>query len=217
MDKVVATDAGEKGGRDYSIPLKLVNGMQAVRHRLDRLMTGMGFLCGAFFLMMAFFITVDVLGRKSGTFSTRATHEISGYILALASTWGFAYALRTDSHVRIDVLLPYMPRQLRAFMDFIAMGTMALLAYIMSSKSWQLALESLGIGATSNTPLLTPLWIPQAIMAVGFSVLSFMAIFMLVSSLAEGVLKVVQSISLSRKELTVAQDSPEDPPAPGER
>jgi TRAP-type C4-dicarboxylate transport system permease small subunit len=31
------------------------------------------------------------------------TDEISGYLLALAATWGFAFALRTGGHVRVDV------------------------------------------------------------------------------------------------------------------
>ena len=158
------------------------NGIQTVVRALDLLFMGTGYLAGALYGVLAFFVTYDVLARKWGSYlglpTTRVTDEISGYMLALAATWGFAYALRTDAHVRVDVLFPYMGRRLKAAMDFIAFILLALFATVISWKIWALVLDSMESGIKSSTYLLTPLYIPQGILGVGFSLLALAAVFM---------------------------------------
>jgi TRAP-type mannitol/chloroaromatic compound transport system permease small subunit len=162
--------------------LKSPNGIQTVVRVLDLLFVGTGYLAGALYGILAFFVTYDVLARKWGSYlglpTTRVTDEISGYMLALAATWGFAYALRTDAHVRVDVMFPYMGRRLKAVMDFVALVLMALYATMISWKIWVLVLDSLESGIKSSTYLLTPLYIPQGILGVGFSLLALAAVFM---------------------------------------
>lgn len=167
----------------------------------------MGLTCGALYLALGFFVTVDVLGRKSGLFGTRVTDEIGGYFLAMAASWGMAYTLRTDAHVRIDVLLPHMPRWLRAFVDFLAMALMSLFSLLISFKLWQMVLQSVEYKTSSNSYLLTPLWIPQMLLALGFSVLAFTAVLSLVLTLAEGLPQLAQRISFSMKEREIARVS----------
>ena len=173
----------------------------------------MGLICGALFLALGFFITVDVLGRKSGLFGTRVTDEIGGYFLALAGSWGLAYALRMDAHVRIDVLLPHMPRRLRAFMDSLAMALMGLFSFFISAKLWQMVLQSIEYKSTSNSYLLAPLWIPQTLLALGFSALAFTAVFTLVLAWAEGLLMLARSLNLPHKGLEAALGSAAKVPA----
>lgn len=147
---------------------------------LDAILIRTGYISGALFALTAFFITYDVLARNWGHVlgipSTRVTDEISGYILVLAGTWGMAYTLRTEGHVRIDVLLPFMGRKLRAFIDFIASITMGFFALVICWKSWALVIDSIDTGITSSTYLLTPLYIPQAILSIGFTLLAVTAL-----------------------------------------
>jgi TRAP-type C4-dicarboxylate transport system permease small subunit len=146
---------------------------------LDAILLKTGYLSGALFAFTAFFITYDVIARNWGHVigipSTRVTDEISGYILVLAGTWGMAYTLRTEGHVRIDVLLPFMGRKLRAFIDFISSITMGFFALVICWKSWGLVVESIDTEITSSTYLLTPLYIPQSILAIGFTLLALTA------------------------------------------
>jgi TRAP-type mannitol/chloroaromatic compound transport system permease small subunit len=168
--------------QDASNHVQSPNGVQTVMRLMDLLFMGTGYLAGALYGVLAFFVTYDVLARKWGSYlglpTTRVTDEISGYILALAATWGFAYALRTDAHVRVDVMFPYMGRRLKAAMDCIALLLMALFATIISWKIWVLVLDSMESGITSSTYLLTPLYIPQGILGIGFSLLALAALFM---------------------------------------
>ena len=150
--------------------------IQAYSAWMDAILIKTGYFSGALFAVAAFFITFDVLARNWGHLigisSTRVTDEISGYILALAGTWGMAYTMRTEGHVRIDVLLPFMGRKLRAFVDFIASFTMGFFAVVVCWKSWALVIDSIDTGITSSTYLLTPLYIPQSILAIGFTLLA---------------------------------------------
>lgn len=153
-----------------------------VKAALDRLLRVTGYLAGAIFFGLAFFIGYDVIARKwggeLGIPTTQVTDEISSYMLVLASTWGFAYALWTDAHVRIDVLLPYFSRRLRAAADLLAYTAMSLFACLFAWRCWLLVFDSWETGITSSTYLLTPLWIPQIILAGGFSLLALTAVLM---------------------------------------
>lgn len=154
---------------------------------LDRVFVATGYLAGALFLGLAFFITYDVLARKWGAAvglpTTQVTDELAGYMLVLASTWGFAYTLRANAHVRIDVLLPHLPPPVRAAMDAVALALMAVFAGMVAWRSWILVLDSWETGIRSSTYLLTPLWIPQAILVVGFALLAVAAVLMLLALL----------------------------------
>jgi TRAP-type mannitol/chloroaromatic compound transport system permease small subunit len=158
------------------------NSIQTVVRVLNLLFNGTGYLAGALYGVLACFVTYDALARKWGSYlglpTTRVTDEISGYMLALAATWGFAYALRTDAHVRVDVMFPYMGRRVKAVMDFIALILMALFATVISWKIWVLVLDSMESGIKSSTYLLTPLYIPQGILGIGFSLLALAAVSM---------------------------------------
>jgi TRAP-type mannitol/chloroaromatic compound transport system permease small subunit len=155
---------------------------------VDRLCAWPAYLAGALYVGLAFFVTYDVLARKWGSAvglpTTRVTDEISGYMLALAATWGFAYTLRADGHVRVDVLFPYMARRVRAAVDFLALVLMAGFASVISWKIWTLVADSLESDMRSSTYMLTPLYIPQGILGVGFSLLALAAFVMAVATLA---------------------------------
>lgn len=155
--------------------------LRTIKRVMDTLFLWTGYMSGGLFTLLAFFITYDVIARKWGAAlgipTTRVTDEISGYLMALAVTWGFAYTLRSEGHVRIDVLLPYMPARIRRVMDFLAMWTTGFLACLFAWKVWVLVVDSWQTGMRSSTYLLTPLWIPQGILGVGFSFLAVAAVF----------------------------------------
>ena len=147
-----------------------------------------GYFAGIVYLVLAFFVTYDVLARKWGGYvglpTTRVTDEISGYLLAVAATWGFAFALRTGGHVRVDVMFPYLTRRLKTAVDVLAQCLMAAFAAIVAWKIWALVADSLQSDMRSSTYLVTPLYIPQGILGVGFSLLALSAAFTAVAILA---------------------------------
>ena len=111
MDELTAVSR-EDLGVEHPGRYRPMKGLGRLGNVLDRIFMAAGYLSGLLFLLLAVFVTYDVIARKWGFYlhlpTTRVTDEISGYILALAAPWGLAYTLRTDAHVRIDVLLPYL-------------------------------------------------------------------------------------------------------------
>ncbi len=160
----------------------------ALARAVDCVFIWPGYLAGALYFVLAFFVTYDVLARKWGSYvglpTTRVTDEISGYLLALAATWGFAFALRTGGHVRIDVTFPYLARGLRTAVDVLAQLLMAVFAGTVAWKIWSLVVDSMQSDARSSTYLLTPLYVPQGILGIGFSLLALAAVFGAVAILA---------------------------------
>jgi hypothetical protein len=61
---------------------------------------------------------------------------------------------------------------------------MAIFASVISWKIWALVADSMQSDMRSSTYLLTPLYIPQGILGVGFSLLALAAVFTAVATLA---------------------------------
>jgi len=174
-----------------SSALTLLTAMRAVTRSLDRVYLGMGYACGTMFLLLALFITYQVIARKYGFVMAPGMDLMSGFTMATASTWAFSYALRTGSHVRIDVLLPFMSTRVRWWADQAALASIVFFISITSWKTWVMVLKSYEIGAVTNTYPLVPLHIPQTFVAIGFSMLAFTAIHMMIDKIAESMLPAV--------------------------
>ena len=174
-----------------SSALTLLTAMRAVTRTLDRVYLGMGYLCGTMFLLLALWITYQVIARKFDVIMAPGMDLFSGYTMAMATTWAFSYALRSGSHVRIDVLLPFMATKVRWVADQAALGSLVFFIGVTSWKTWVMVLKSYDIGAVTNTYPLVPLWIPQTFVAIGFSMLAFTAIHMMIDMIAEAALPVL--------------------------
>jgi TRAP-type mannitol/chloroaromatic compound transport system permease small subunit len=142
----------------------------------DRVLTGMGYFCGALFLALSIYTAFDVLGRRYFGVFSGVTDEMGGYALALGGSWAFAYALKAGGHVRVDILLPLVSGPVRNRLDAAAMLIMALFAGTVSVFLWKLAASSYDVGATGHSIIQTPQWIPQALMAAGYTVLTLIAL-----------------------------------------
>ena len=68
-------------------------------------------------------------------------------------------------------------------------------------------MKSYEIGAVTNTYPLVPLWIPQVFVAIGFSMLAFTAIHMMIDMIAEAVLPVLHRMQGGTETYRIASDS----------
>lgn len=147
---------------------------------LDQLAMAMAYVAGATLLVISFFITLDVLGRKFAGISSGVTDEFGGYALAIGGLWALAFGLTTGGHVRIDILLPHFPRRLQACLNYAALLLMGVFAGILAWYSWKLTVESFTTDARAMSFLRTPLFLPQGGMALGFTALTLQAAVMFV-------------------------------------
>jgi len=179
-------------------------GARRLLRALDVLALGMAYASGALFLLVSFYVAADAVGRTFFHVSSAVTDEFGGYALALGGTFALAYTLRTGAHVRIDILLPYLPRHMQIVLDYVAMAGMALFAAMLAAYTWRLALESLAGDARAMSFLRTPLFPPQGLVALGLTLLC-------VEALAILAVGVVESLRQGRLAPPEGFDAPAEP------
>ena len=122
---------------------------------------------GWWLLGLAFLTCVEIFGRKFFSFSLLGVDEIGAYTLAIFSTLSFAHALVAKSHTRVDFLLGHLPPLLRAVLNTLAFVLLAALAIFAAWRGWAVLEESLLFQAHANSPLNTPMWLPQSAWLAG--------------------------------------------------
>lgn len=145
----------------------------SVVRRMERLSGGASavtcYVSGATYLLLSFYITYDVLARKFGWPYSGVTDDISSYGMAFAVSWAMGYVLMIGGHIRIDIILPMLPRSSRDAFDLAALITLAIFAGMIAYYCWNLAIQSHEIDARSVSTLQMPMMIPQGLLALGFT------------------------------------------------
>jgi TRAP-type C4-dicarboxylate transport system permease small subunit len=142
-------------------------------------------LTGIVLLLCAAVVLLDILLRQTGS-SFGGTDEISGYVMAIATSWGMGYTLLELGHVRIDILRGRTGNLGRAVFDLFAMAVLAGTVTLIAVKCWPVLARSLANSSRANTPLETPLALVQGPWFAGWiwfavvSWLTFAAALMLV-------------------------------------
>lgn len=146
------------------------NMIAAIRrtNRLIALLVGL-VLTGSVILIIA-----EILLREVGI-SLGGAEEISGYVMAGVASWGLSFALTELAHVRIDLIRLRLKRRGKAFLDLLAIVALAGVATIVAIQCWPVLSKTLERGSAANTPLETPLWIPQVIWFSGWVWFAFSA------------------------------------------
>lgn len=122
---------------------------------------------GVLVLLTVAMVTVEVLSRRLMGRSAMHATELTGYVMAISSSWAFAYTLMRKAHIRIDALYVNLPIRLRGVLDLLALLAMALFCVLVVGAAYGIAMDSFTGGARANTPLGTPVWIPQALWLLG--------------------------------------------------
>src|SRR6266849_6578616 len=139
--------------------------------RLDRLRDAnervghvMNDVAGWLFVVCSLFVSFDVLARKFFNVSSRATVELTGYMLAFGIAWGLCDALTTRAHIRVHGL---------------ALAFLALLAFFFVWRGWAVVHDSWEFGAHDSSALTIPLVVPQALWAFGITAFFALTVIML--------------------------------------
>lgn len=124
---------------------------------------------------LAVLITIDIIGRDFVGISIQGTDEIGGYVLAFVGSLGMALTLLRRGHPRIELFFRFFPTGLRDALHVLALVAMAVFATFMAWHAWSELQSTLRFGAITNTPLQTPLWVPQSVWLAGMVFFSLTA------------------------------------------
>ena len=144
------------------------------------------------YLAITLIITFDIVARRLLGFSTEATTELTGYLMAIGMSWGLAGTLLERGHVRIDVLVQRLPLGVRVWLHLASLLALLVATSFFVYGACSLALDSLDFGSTDLSSLGMPMAIPQGLWAAGFilflltvSALAFRAIAQLLRGEAQ--------------------------------
>jgi TRAP-type C4-dicarboxylate transport system permease small subunit len=150
----------------------LARAVRAVGVAVDRVGTVAMVVSALAVAVMAALVTVEVLARSFASVSTLVADEMAGYLLVVLAFFGLAETLRAGAFIRVEFVDRWLGadarRRLEAVLFVVALAYTVLLAW----EFWRLTMQSFRFGSTSLQVSRTPLWIPQACMAVGASILA---------------------------------------------
>lgn len=162
--------------------------------RLSRIGVWVG---GALTLASVLLISYDVIVRRLFGISLGGSDELSSYAFAISTAWALAYTVLERANVRVDVVYQYLPVRVAAVLDWLALATLGVFAVVLTYQTQQVALQSWQMSARANTPLATPLWVPQYLWVAGLVWFSLVLALMLVrasAALVTGDLKTLNAV-----------------------
>ncbi len=118
-------------------------------------------------LILAVLIAYDILARKLLAFSVQGTDELGGYVLALVGSLGMSHVLHRREFTRIDLAFRLFPIGLQRILHVLAYVSLAGMVLFLAYHAQGTLNETLLFQSHANTPLQTPLWIPQGLWVLG--------------------------------------------------
>ena len=127
-------------------------------------------------LAAAVVIGIEVVLRKMFLISLGGADEMASYALAIGTVWALSFALIERAHIRVDVLYMRLPNRIAATFDILALVSVVAFAGVLTWFATHVWSTSWSFGSTANTPIGTPLWIPQGLWVLGLVVFVLTAI-----------------------------------------
>jgi TRAP-type C4-dicarboxylate transport system permease small subunit len=135
--------------------------MESVWNLTAKVSRAFACLGGVLLLLAAVLVSVEVVSRKLFTVVYSGSDELAAYLFAVGTAWSLAHVLVTRGHVRIDALYQHLPLRARAALDIVALVMLGILALAMLDCGFDLTRSNYVEWNRSNTPLRTPLSLPQ--------------------------------------------------------
>ena len=131
-------------------------------------------------LALAFILAVllnfaNVVGRYLLGVSLIGSDEVQVFIMVAMTFLGAAIVTRRNLHLRMDVLVRFLPARVQTLLRVIEQLLLAVIAGFVLTQSWFYARQMLRIGRTSDMAGV-PMWIPHGLVALGFALILIIAL-----------------------------------------
>lgn len=168
-----------------------------MRRFLDRLYTFSGWLAAGFIAAIYLLVVVQVCLNLIDRISTIMTGtaigltipsyaDFTGFFLASASFLALAYTFRQGGHIRVTLLISYLPVKIGTLLEFWCIAVAAAISCYFTWYTAVLVWESYDFHDLSPGMIAVPLWIPQSGMLLGLAILSLALIDELLCFLTGG-------------------------------
>jgi TRAP-type C4-dicarboxylate transport system permease small subunit len=133
----------------------------------DRIARAIELVLACAFILAVLLNFTNVVGRYLFGLSLLGSDEVQVFIMVGATFLGAAVVTWRDQHLRMDVLLQFMPAPVRLVLRIAEQLLLIAIAGFVISQSYFYASQMLRIGRTSDMAGV-PMWIPHGAVALGF-------------------------------------------------
>jgi TRAP-type C4-dicarboxylate transport system permease small subunit len=123
-----------------------------------------------FYVMLVVTMAVEVLRREIFSYSSIWGEEIVRYSFIYLAWIGAAAAVKERGHIRIDVIMHYVPPRAKALLYILGDMVMAAVAVIAVYWSWETVMVSAKFGSVSHGLRVSMIWFLLAV-PIGFSLM----------------------------------------------
>lgn len=133
---------------------------------LHRLYRASGMLSAASLVLICALILSQIVARNLGG-TVRDADEFAAWAMAAAGFLGLPYALHCGSHIRVGVVMRFVPERWHHAMELLANGIALVLAAYLAGYVTIFVAESWRFNEVSQGLIPVPMWLPQLPMVLG--------------------------------------------------
>jgi TRAP-type C4-dicarboxylate transport system permease small subunit len=145
---------------------------------LDRAASAIIVVLGLAFIGAVCLNFANVVGRYAFGRAIFGADEMQTYVMVWMAFVGAIAVTWRNAHLRMDVLVTYLPRWLQRTLRVVELVLMLATAGFVFKQSWQYAGQMASMGRRSDAAAI-PMAIPHSAVAVGFGVIALIAIWRL--------------------------------------
>jgi len=146
----------------------------------DRVARAIELALAVAFIMAVVLNFTNVVGRYLFGVSFLASDEVQVFVMVGMTFLGAAVVTRRHEHLRMDVLVQFMPGPVRLGLRVAEQILLIVLASFVLSQSYFYATQMWRIGRASDMAGV-PMWIPHGSVALGFVLILLIAIWRLIT------------------------------------
>ena len=150
--------------------------MKQLASAIDRVANFVGYLSAWLVPIMMMLVVVDVFMRYVMQRPLMVADEFSAYMLVALSFLGFAYTWRQGGHVRVEVVVKFLPPRLYDWVRLIGLILTFIFMVEMDRVAFKMIAYALQMKMRSSTWMMFPLFWPQLTIFVGFVLLTLMLV-----------------------------------------
>jgi len=159
--------------------------MKRVGAVIEKLADLSGYVSGWMVPIMVALVAMEVFTRYVLRNPTMVADEFSAYLLVALSYMGLAYTWRQGGHVRITILVNWLPERAAAWIRLIVLIMIFIFMIGMTQAGFKMVLYAHQINLRSDTWLIFPLVWPQLTVLIGFLTLTLTVLLDIAKAIAK--------------------------------
>ena len=141
-----------------------------IERLLDRTARAIELILAVAFILAVLLNFTNVIGRYLFGISLLGSDEVQVFIMVAMTFLGAAVVTRRNEHLRMDVLVRFMPAGLQFVLRIAEQILLLVLAGFVLSQSYFYAAQMFSIGRNSDMAGV-PMWIPHGSVVLGFAMI----------------------------------------------